>query len=183
MFGYSAEEVIGQPVDLLFTPEDRASGVPKEELQSTITGQRGLHERWHIRKDGSRLFLSGAVRPMYDGDGRLKGFAKIARDSTERKQLEEALDDSRDNLEKIVQERTARLQETVGELEAFCYSLPRFARAIAPWKASPKSCELALANGSARTDSSISTGLFGPRRDWTNSFRMCWLTAGWRASR
>jgi PAS domain S-box-containing protein len=129
MFGYAAEEVIGHPVDLIFTPEDRARGIPAEELQATLTGQRGLHERLHIRKDGSRLFLSGAIRPMYDGEGKLKGFAKIAHDSTERKQLEEALDHSRDNLEQIVQERTARLQETVGELEAFCYSLSHDLRA------------------------------------------------------
>jgi two-component system CheB/CheR fusion protein len=86
VFGYSESEVLGQPSDLIFTPEDRAAGVPQKEMQTASTTGRALDERWHQRKDGSRVFVSGIMAPMRLG--RLKGYAKIARDMTDRQQEE-----------------------------------------------------------------------------------------------
>ena len=54
-FGYTEAEAIGQHVSLVFTEEDRKEGVPEQELQ--VARERGFSsdDRWHVRKDGSRL--------------------------------------------------------------------------------------------------------------------------------
>ena len=52
---------------------------------------RAEDERWHVRKDGSRFWASGVVAPLRDEDGGLRGFAKVMRDATERKRMEEEL--------------------------------------------------------------------------------------------
>ena len=86
LFGYSEGEVVGQPCDLIFTDEDRASGAPLQEMLTARENGRALDERWHRRKDGSTVFVSGIMSPMRLG--RLKGFAKIARDMTTQKRDE-----------------------------------------------------------------------------------------------
>ena len=82
IFGYAEKEVLGQPFDLIFTAEDRAAGVPAEEMRGALENGRTLDERWHLRKDGSIFFCSGVLTHLEGKDG---GFAKIARDMTESK--------------------------------------------------------------------------------------------------
>ncbi len=86
VFGYSEEEIIGQPLALLFTPEDRAAGVPGHERLTALKEGRAEDERWHIRKDGTHFYCSGIMTPL-QGKG-MNGFAKIARDLTGNKQQE-----------------------------------------------------------------------------------------------
>ncbi|RZL29703.1 MAG: PAS domain S-box protein, partial [Rubrivivax sp.] len=86
LFGYMESEMLGQPAGLIFTPEDRANGAPQQEMRTALETDRALDERWHQRKDGSTIFVSGIMSSMRLG--RLKGFAKIARDVTARKQEE-----------------------------------------------------------------------------------------------
>jgi two-component system CheB/CheR fusion protein len=88
MFGYSAAEVEGRPYDLIFTVEDRAQGIPALELREALENGHADDERWHMRKDGTRFFCSGVTHPMVDG--RLQGYAKIARDMTEKRIGEDA---------------------------------------------------------------------------------------------
>ena len=80
MFGYGQKEMIGQPFSLLFTPEDRAAGVPEEELRVAHEEGRRLDERLHLRKDGSTFFCNGVITRL---EGKTGGYAKIARDMTE----------------------------------------------------------------------------------------------------
>ena len=108
MFGYSAVEAIGLDAAILFTPEDRAAGVPEQELGQAARSGRAEDERWHLRKNGERFYCSGVTTRL--GHGALRGFAKIARDLTERKQHETALREMREQLEARVQERTAQLR-------------------------------------------------------------------------
>jgi two-component system, chemotaxis family, CheB/CheR fusion protein len=83
VFGYSERDVVGQAMDLIFAPEDRAAGVPAEErTRARITG-RTEDERWYVRKDGARIYCSGVVSPLESAD--FQGFAKIARDLTAQK--------------------------------------------------------------------------------------------------
>src|SRR6185369_17741965 len=86
MFGFRKEEILGQDVGRVFTPEDRAHGVPEQEMKSAFQTGIASDDRWHRRKDGSRLFVSGIMRPMHDAGGKIIGFIKIARDVTERVQ-------------------------------------------------------------------------------------------------
>ena len=99
LFGYSEAEMLGQTADAIFTPQDRASGVPAEEMRRARETGRAEDERWHLRRDGSIFFCSGIMTPL--GDGNLHGYAKIARDLTESKLAQsqrEALLDSEKKL-------------------------------------------------------------------------------------
>ncbi|MEG4170383.1 MULTISPECIES: PAS domain S-box protein [unclassified Microcoleus] len=91
LLGYTEAEIVGQHGGIIFTPEDSASRMPEAEMHSALTQGRGENERWHVRKDGSRFWGSGLVRPLRDAAGEVQGFLKIMQDKTERRQIEEAL--------------------------------------------------------------------------------------------
>ena len=86
--------MIGLPSAVIFTAEDVSNGIPAREMD--VAGRRGIaeNERWHLRKDGSRFWGSGLVTPLLDEGGELRGFVKVVRDMTDRKQAEEALRDA-----------------------------------------------------------------------------------------
>jgi two-component system CheB/CheR fusion protein len=105
IFGYTEEEVLGQPADIIFTPEDRAAGIPTRELQAVGELGRAADERWHMRKDGTRLYVSGVMVPLKLGHG----YAKIARDLTAQKQSQDKLQRSWEEHEERVQQRVAEL--------------------------------------------------------------------------
>ncbi len=91
LLGYREEEILGRSFSTIYTPEDVRQGAPEQELSTAAEEGRAQDERWHVRKDGTRFWASGVVTPLLDEAGRLRGFAKVMRDSTERKQAEEAL--------------------------------------------------------------------------------------------
>ncbi|MVM35624.1 PAS domain S-box protein [Spirosoma sp. HMF4905] len=91
LFGYAAGEAIGQSFAILFTPEDRAAGEPQAELALARRESRAPDERYHVRKDGSRLYVSGVLSPLYEADGELLGYVKVARDLTQRRRMEQTL--------------------------------------------------------------------------------------------
>ncbi|WP_375444788.1 PAS domain S-box protein [uncultured Fibrella sp.] len=91
LFGYTAEEAIGQSAAFIYTPEDRAAGVPEKEAQTAQQQGQAADERYQVRKDGSRFFVSGVQSPLYDMQQRLLGYVTVARDLTQRQQMEEEL--------------------------------------------------------------------------------------------
>src|SRR5215212_9496483 len=95
LFGYGEGEILGEDASVLFTPEDRESAAPERELENARTEGRAEDERWHVRKDGSRFWASGFARPVLDEHDNLIGFSKVARDLTEHKRAEEAVDEVR----------------------------------------------------------------------------------------
>jgi len=102
-FGYAADEAIGEHFSIIFTPEDIEAGAPAEELRVPETGRMIDHDRWHVRKDGSRFWGINAVHPMYGEHGELIGFAKLVRDITEQHLAEEATFDSEQRLRLLVE--------------------------------------------------------------------------------
>ena len=110
LFGYTAEEAVGQPVTMLI-PADRQDEEPGI-LARLRRGERVLHyETVRRRKDGSLLEISLTVSPVRDGSGRIVGASKIARDITERKQAQLKL-----------QESERRLQELLAAIPAAIYT-------------------------------------------------------------
>lgn len=89
LLGWDAEEVIGHPAELIFTPEDIAQQAPQREAEIALSQGRAANERWHMRKNDSRFWGSGLVMPLRDGD-QVVGFVKIMRDQTERRRAEQS---------------------------------------------------------------------------------------------
>jgi diguanylate cyclase (GGDEF)-like protein/PAS domain S-box-containing protein len=87
IFGYTESEMLGQPLSRLF-PIDRIN----EEaliLEKIKNGERVTHfETMRIRKDGSPIKVSVTISPIHDGQGRIVGASKIARDITTQSHLE-----------------------------------------------------------------------------------------------
>lgn len=104
IFGYADSEVIGRDAAMLFVQEDRESDVLHEEMRRAAREGSAEDDRWHLRKDGSRFFCSGITTALHD-EGRLKGYAKIARDLTGNKHIER-------------QREAALRRETAGRAEA-----------------------------------------------------------------
>ncbi|MDQ3621972.1 MAG: PAS domain S-box protein, partial [Verrucomicrobiota bacterium] len=118
VLGYREDEFLGQSTEIIFTPEDRASGQMELELRGARETGQARDERWHVRKDGTRFYAHGVLTGLRDSSGALVGFSKVMRDSTERRGVEDALQQTRDDLETRVAERTMKLSETVDLLEA-----------------------------------------------------------------
>ena len=96
-FALGEAEAIGRPIDTLFVAEDRDAGVPQREVDRVRADGSASDVRWHVRADGTRVFMNGSVHPILDGDGRLTGYLKIARDETrERDQASELARTRRD---------------------------------------------------------------------------------------
>jgi two-component system CheB/CheR fusion protein len=86
LFGYTAQEMMGRTLDVLFTPEDSAAGMPRQELEQARKSGHCDDDRWMLRKGGSRFFASGGMTKLRDH--LVEGFVKIARDLTDNKVLE-----------------------------------------------------------------------------------------------
>lgn len=102
IFGWSETEILGQGADVLFTPEDRATGEPQKELETARTEGMAPDVRWHQRKDGSRVFINGVVQHLFDVAGQPGGCVKIGRDLTAQHAVEEALRASEQRLQRTV---------------------------------------------------------------------------------
>lgn len=89
--GYRAEEIIGQHFSRFYPKETVASGWPAHELRVAVATGRFEEEGWRIRKDGSRFWANVVITALRDENGEARGFLKITRDLTDRKQAEEKL--------------------------------------------------------------------------------------------
>ena len=70
ILGYRPEEIVGRDAAVIFTPEDRARGVPRQEMTTALAEGRADDERWHLRRDGRRFFASGVMTPLRNEAGR-----------------------------------------------------------------------------------------------------------------
>jgi PAS domain S-box-containing protein len=106
IFGYTKDEIIGQYFAILFTPEDRAQNIHEQELKIAKETGRAEDTRWHLRKDGSRFFAQGATTALRNEDGKHIGYAKIARDGTAQREMEEALLESEEKYRVVAETAT-----------------------------------------------------------------------------
>ena len=98
LLGFTEAEIIGQSADIIFTPEDRMQGAQVDEASRALEEGRAANERWHIRKDGTRFWGSGAMMAMHDQHGSVCGLLKIMRDHTEEQTTKQALERSQSEL-------------------------------------------------------------------------------------
>jgi PAS domain S-box-containing protein len=89
--GYLAEEIIGKNVSSFYTDSDRDHNHPQESLQEAAYAGRFEGQGWRVRKDGSKFWANAVITPLYAANGALRGYSKVVRDITERKQFEDEL--------------------------------------------------------------------------------------------
>ena len=89
--GYKVDEVLGLHFSRFFTQEDQERGRPAELLRQAAARDRVEEEAWRVRKDGSRFWANVVITAIRDSSGEVTGFAKVTRDTTDRKRAEEAL--------------------------------------------------------------------------------------------
>lgn len=85
--GYSEDEIVGRNYDIFYSPEDRAAGIPQQNLETALTQGRIVLEGRRYRKDGSCFWASITIDAIYDDNAEFLGFAKITRDLTEHHDL------------------------------------------------------------------------------------------------
>jgi PAS domain S-box-containing protein len=96
--GYCADEVIGQHFGRFYTDEDRAAAAPEKALEIALRTGKSETEGWRVRKDQSRFWASATISPVRDQDGKMIGFAKLTRDTTERREAQLALQRTEEQL-------------------------------------------------------------------------------------
>jgi PAS domain S-box-containing protein len=130
IFGYRAEEAIGQSITMLI-PADRLQEEPKI-VETLRAGQRVDHfETKRITRDGNILDVSLTISPVKGDDGRIIGASKILRDITVQKEadriIREGKERFKEQLEKVVEQRTAELVHMNEELERSNHELEQYA--------------------------------------------------------
>jgi len=103
--GYHAEEIIGRGIAVLYPAEAVADGRPQEQLETARREGRAIDEGWRVRKDGSRFWASVALTALPGEDGGIRGFAKVIRDMTERRQQASRLEAIADVTRAILESR------------------------------------------------------------------------------
>jgi PAS domain S-box-containing protein len=123
--GYSPTEMMGRHYSVLFdsTSPEVAQGHASQMLR--LAASRGQHEinNWHVRKDGSRYWAQSLLIALREDNGELRGFAKINRDMSDAKRLDDLMRNINDELENRVAERTEQLLAANRDLESFSYSV------------------------------------------------------------
>ena len=87
--GYAAAEIIGQHFSRFYPQEALDRKLPQLELEVAAKVGRFEDEGWRLRKDGTAFWANVIITGLFDSTGKLRGYAKVTRDMTERKRMEE----------------------------------------------------------------------------------------------
>jgi PAS domain S-box-containing protein len=103
--GYTADEIVGKHFSIFYPEEERLRGKPARALKIATERGRWEEDSWRIRKDGTRFWANVVITPLTEPDGTLRGFAKVTRDLSEWKRME----DERVSLAAVTEEALAHL--------------------------------------------------------------------------
>jgi len=96
--GYRAEEILGQHFSRFYPRADIDDGTPQRDISIVATDGRFEYEGWRVRKDGSAFWAHVVYTAIRDQNGNLRGYANLTRDLTERKRLDQALQEKNTEL-------------------------------------------------------------------------------------
>ena len=126
--GYRSEEILGQHFTRFYPQEEIEAGKPESELKTAASQGQFEDEGWRVRKDGSRFWASVVITAIRDASGNLSGFTKVTRDLTNRRNAEEALRRSEQNLRMLfeflpdailVTDRAGKITQVNAQVEKF----------------------------------------------------------------
>jgi PAS domain S-box-containing protein len=126
--GYIADDIVGQHFSRFYLDEDVSSGKAQRDLDAVIVNGRFEDEGWRVRKDGSRFWANVVLTAIRDQLGDLRGFAKLTRDLTERRQVEAALVDAKSVAEKANLAKSDYLSSMSHELRSPLNAILGFAQ-------------------------------------------------------
>lgn len=114
LYGYAPSQMLGRPVDVLYPATDD----PAELVERIFAGQQVAGaERLRVRADGTTVMVDETLSPVRDDDGSVVGAAMIVRDISRRRQTEDALAETRQELEANLRQ----LERSNNDLEQFAY--------------------------------------------------------------
>jgi PAS domain S-box-containing protein len=124
LYGYSAEEMIGQPMQVLI-PEER-NGEEREILEKIVDGEGvAEYETVRVRKDGGAIDVAVTISPLRDAAGDVVGASAIGRDITKGKRAERELQRSNADLEQFAYVASHDLSEPLRVIAGFVDLLAR----------------------------------------------------------
>ena len=129
--GFTAAEMIGEPMTRLYTPQDLANNAPARDLEQAMSVGHFETAAWRMRKDGSQYWARVVVTPLYEQDHALAGFGVVVQDLTtqrdmERQQYEHALQlSARDAARAEAERRANDLSDLVQQISAQATELDR----------------------------------------------------------
>ncbi|MGV3571390.1 MAG: PAS domain-containing sensor histidine kinase [Ramlibacter sp.] len=113
ILGFTPEEAIGRHIAFIFTEDDKAKGYPDYELQVAARDSHSEDSRWHTRRDGTKIWVSGTVGAVKGPAGELLGFIKLMRDQTDQRTHMERFENQVDQLAEA-REKTHLFLKTLG---------------------------------------------------------------------
>jgi PAS domain S-box-containing protein len=126
--GYAADEIVGQHFSRFYPPAEIARGVPQRDLDSAAAQGRFEVEGWRVRKDGSLFWANVVFTAIRDPAGNARGFAKLTRDLTERRQVEQILTEAKRAAEKANLAKSEFLSSMSHELRSPLNAILGFAQ-------------------------------------------------------
>ena len=154
---YSAEQIIGQHFRVFYPPELQAAGHPEYELEAALRAGHYEEEGWRIRRDGSRFWASVVITAVFNDAGVHIGFAKVTRDTTQKRRLEE----ERESALKALAQANQELEALNARLRQSADDQAQFLAVTAHELRTP----IGLLSGSAETLSRHADELTGEERD------------------
>ena len=147
ILGWRREDWIGQPLQVIYTPDDVQAGVPQAELRQAADRGRADTSRWLRRRDGERFFAQASTTQIVDDAGRPLGFLKLLRecdavpagpggmpDASGRGATHDASDDLR-RVQTVLDERDAKLRALVDRVRDYAIFTLNTEGRISSWHA------------------------------------------------
>lgn len=103
LLGYVEAEILGKNFSCIFPPEDNRNRVPEQQLRTASQAGRTEDEGWRVRWNGKHFWANVNITALLEDPGRVRGFAVIIKDVTERREIATVLEEAR--------EERGRLQE------------------------------------------------------------------------
>lgn len=130
ILGYGESEITGQPFSRTFTPDDVQLGLPEQQLHTAVFQGSSEEERWHVRKDESRFWATGAVTALRDRGAELRGYVVVMRDLSDHEKRHEDLRRHAEALVAADRRKNEMLAMVAHELRTPLSVIPLYLRTI-----------------------------------------------------